>query len=68
MANFQIYNTMKEFNDMRRAEDRMYAEWERHVKIKRCACGNHYSYGYEPVLEDPGACQTCRGAEGDLIL
>jgi hypothetical protein len=60
------YSTMKEFNEMRRNEDRQYQDWERSVKVKRCACGSPYSYGYEPVLEDPGACQNCRGAEGEI--
>jgi hypothetical protein len=68
MPMFQVYNTMKEFNDMRKAEDQMLQEWERHIKIRKCSCGDNYSYGYYPVEDDPGACQSCRGAEGELIL
>lgn len=62
-----VYLTMKEFNEMRRQEDAALRKWEAGVKVKRCECGNAYSYGYPPVEEDPGGCQSCRGAEGELI-
>jgi hypothetical protein len=60
--------SMKDWNEERKTRDRQLEEWERHVKVKRCHCGQAYSYGYYPVEDDPGACQYCRDAEGDLIL
>ena len=60
--------TIGDWNNEKKARDKLLEEWERGVKIKRCSCGNPYSYGYFPVEDDPGACQRCRDAEGDFIL
>lgn len=59
--------SIKDWNEMKKQRDESLIEWEKGVEIKRCECGNAYSYGYFPVYEDPGACQHCRGAEGDLV-
>lgn len=59
---------MKEWREMKEQRDRGIDEWAKGVKVKKCRCGNAYSYGYYPVEEDPGACQGCRGAEGDFRI
>lgn len=59
--------TVKEWFDIKKARDRDIAEWINGVQIAKCPeCGQAYSYGYEPVVDDPGACQRCRGAEGEI--
>jgi len=60
--------TIGEWNAEGKIRDKALEAWERGVKIKRCHCGNAYSYGYYPVEDDPGECQRCRDAEGDLVL
>jgi hypothetical protein len=60
--------SMKDWNEETKIRDRQLEQWERSVKIKRCHCGQAYSYGYYPVESDPGQCQYCRDAEGELIL
>jgi hypothetical protein len=57
-----------EWNREKEMRDKALERWERSVKIKRCSCGRPYSYGYYPVNDDPGECQYCRDAEGDLVL
>lgn len=59
--------TLKEWFELKKQRDSQIDEWVREVKVKRCACGNAYSYGYHPVWDDPGACQRCLGTEGDFI-
>jgi hypothetical protein len=59
--------TLKEWFDLKKRRDEQINEWAKDVKVKRCSCGNAYSYGYYPVWDDPGACQGCRGAEGDIL-
>lgn len=60
--------SLKDWYREGRERDKALEDWERNATIKRCSCGNAYSYGYFPVYDDPGACQACRGVEGDLIL
>jgi hypothetical protein len=60
--------SMKDWFDIKKSRDRGIEEWSKGVQIKRCSCGNAYSYGYYPVENDPGACQNCRGAEGELVI
>ena len=60
--------TLKDWFQIKKMRDDQISEWAKGVKIGVCSgCGQAYSYGYEPVLEDPGMCQGCRGAEGELI-
>lgn len=56
-----------EWNRMKENRDQALENWERTVHIKKCRCGMPYSYGYPPVEDDPGECQSCRGAEGELF-
>jgi hypothetical protein len=59
---------LNEWKEIGKRRDEAIAEWLKGVTVKRCPhCGRPYSFGYAPVFEDPGACQTCRDAEGDLI-
>ena len=60
--------SVKDWFEIKKARDQGIEEWAKEVKVKRCSCGNPYSYGYYPVEENPGSCQNCRGAEGDLII
>lgn len=59
--------SLKDWFEMKKQRDRNIDEAIKGIKVKRCACGNAYSYGYNPVWEDPGECQSCRGAEGEVI-
>lgn len=57
-----------EWKDLRKQRDEAINQWVENATLKTCPeCGQAYSYGYFPVWEDPGACQACRDAEGDLL-
>jgi hypothetical protein len=57
---------MKQFREMREQKFRGYAEWEEQMKVKRCKCGNPYSY--DPARQsDPKCCAECGGREGDIV-
>ena len=49
----------REFFDEREREREMWREWEKTRIIKKCKCGQKYSYGYGE--DDPGGCLSCRG-------
>lgn len=59
--------TLKDWFDMKKQRDEQIFEASKEIKVRRCQCGKAYSYGYYPVWDDPGACQGCRGAEGDIL-
>ena len=61
--------SLKEWFELKKRRDQDIATWAKDVKLAKCPnCGQAYSYGYEPVVDDPGGCQGCRGAEGELRL
>lgn len=74
MPNFNVRELSKDDMDTWRREKKAYEEsktdkaWKEFQKthhVKRCECGEAYSYPKE--MNDPKACQVCRGEEGDLV-
>jgi hypothetical protein len=58
---------MAEWKEQGEVQKRSLEEWEKARKVKRCKCGNAYSYdpGYD---SDPGCCASCGNREGELML
>lgn len=66
---FNGETNLREWKELERQRDKAIEKWLEGVTIRRCpSCGQAYSFGYFPVYEDPGACQRCRGAEGDIVF
>jgi len=60
---------LREWKELTKQRNEAISQWLDGVQIKKCPeCGQAYSFGYPPVVEDPGKCQGCRDAEGDLIF
>lgn len=60
------YVNMKQFREMKEAKYRGYSEIEESLKVRRCECGNAYSF--DPARQsDPKCCAECGGREGEVV-
>jgi hypothetical protein len=74
----EVYDNLDSWWKEREMADKVLEEWESRRIIKRCKnkCFDRIDgqkiprmYSYDPEHEDdPGYCQRCRHAEGELIL
>jgi hypothetical protein len=74
MPNYTVHELTKDDMDVWRREkeayensktDKAWATFKKTHYVKRCACGTAYSYSKD--MNDPKACQECRGETGELL-
>jgi hypothetical protein len=58
---------VKEFIESAKREEEYWDNWTRERTIRKCRCGNIYSYGWESNFVDPKICPFCRNALGDIV-
>ena len=65
MANF-LEGNMKDFMEAKRRDEEYYKDYLKDRIVKRCKCGNVYSYGLERNYVDPKSCPSCGGRLGEI--